>query len=210
MKTLKKPKFYANLDDETHCTQASIIMVLSILFPEKNFSFEEIDKVTNNQWSGFATWQTHELFYYEELNINFKYYDTFDMKIFGEQGLAYIAEAYGHEVAEYNLKNTKDINLERRLCLEIANKKWFFKRKNIGLNLVKKLLDQNYYLMLNLNSRILNQQPGWAGHRVVCYGYDENGLVVHDPGLPPHPARHVAFDLFKKAWDDKAIIAIKA
>ena len=37
------------------------------------------------------------LFYYEKLGINFKYYDTFDMKNFGERGLEYIAEKYGDE-----------------------------------------------------------------------------------------------------------------
>lgn len=208
MKTLKEPKFYANLDGDTHCAQASIMMIFSILFPERSFSFEQLDRATN-KYSGFSTWQTHELFYYEKLGINFKYYDTFDMKNFGERGLEYIAEKYGDEVAEYNRENTKDINLEKKLCLEIANKRWFFKRKNIGLGLVKKLLDQGYYLMLSLNSKALNNQPGWVGHKVVCYGYDECGVIIHDPGLPPHPARYVAFDLFKKAWGDKAIIAIK-
>ena len=208
MITLKQPKFYANLDDDTHCAQASMMIVFSILFPERSFSFEELDKATNKS-PGFSTWQTHELFYYEKLGINFKCYDIFDMKKFGRHGLEYIAEEYGNEVAEYNRKTTENIELEKRLCLEIANKRWFFKRKNIGLSLVKKLLNQGYYLMLSLNSKALNEQPGWMGHRVVCYGYDENGIIVHDPGLPPYPARFVPFDLFKKAWADKVIIAIK-
>jgi hypothetical protein len=208
MKILEKPKFYPNLRDNQHCTQAATMMLFSVLFPNKIFTYQQLAKAMNKV-KGFSTWQTHELFYYQKLGINFRYYDNFDMNRFYEEGLKYITEEYGEDSARYNRKTTKDISLEQKLCGNIASQEWFFKRERIGLSLVKMLINKGYYLMLSVNSKVLNGKKGWEGHRIICYGYDQLGLIAHDPGIPPYPCRHIPFKVFNSVWVDKAVIAVK-
>lgn len=208
MKILKEPKFYPNLKDGQHCSQAATMMLFSVLFPNETFTYQQLAKAMN-KLDGFSTWQTHELFYYQKLGIDFRYYDNFDMDKFCTEGLKYISERYGKEAAEYNRKTTKNISLEQKLCGDIAKQEWFFKRERIGLSLVKMLINQGYYLMLSVNSKALNCKKGWEGHRIICYGYDGLSLIAHDPGMPPHPSRHIPFEVFNNAWADKAVVAVK-
>ena len=38
--------FYTNTSDDTHCYQAGLKMILKYFIPDKDFSWEELDKFT--------------------------------------------------------------------------------------------------------------------------------------------------------------------
>lgn len=54
--------------------------------------------------------------------------------------------------------------------------------------------------MCTANHQVLRGEPGYVGHSVVLKGYDDDGVILHDPGLPPHPDRHITWDAFERAW----------
>jgi hypothetical protein len=51
---------------------------------------------------------------------------------------------------------------------------------------------------VNLNA--LNGTPGYLSHAVVVKGITDTEVIVHDPGLPARPNRHVPVENFMIAW----------
>jgi uncharacterized protein YvpB len=43
-------------------------------------------------------------------------------------------------------------------------------------------------------------KAGYSGHMIVVTGYDDDGIYIHDPGLPPMENKFVRFEEFEKAW----------
>ena len=77
-KQLKIP-FYANLKDDNHCLQACFKMVLKYYFPKRNYSFKELDKVSQHI-SGKWTWQGAFLLVLYKMGFEIVNIDAFDLK----------------------------------------------------------------------------------------------------------------------------------
>lgn len=45
---MKKVPFYPNTPDQTHCVQAGIKIVLKSFLPDRDFSMEELEKLTSS------------------------------------------------------------------------------------------------------------------------------------------------------------------
>ncbi len=55
--------FYPNLDDGLHCLQACLKMVLGYYFPDKEYSYEELDRISKHV-EGKWTWQIASLLFF--------------------------------------------------------------------------------------------------------------------------------------------------
>ncbi len=55
--------------------------------------------------------------------------------------------------------------------------------------------------MLLVNSKALNSESGYKGHRILAYGYDADGVICMDPG-PTYAtgARKIAWSMLEYAW----------
>lgn len=51
-----------------------------------------------------------------------------------------------------------------------------------------------------VNSRKLNNKPGYSSHSVVLKGLDGDHFFLHDPSFPISPHRSIEFSLFESAW----------
>ena len=197
MKIIKDLPFYLNTHDNTHCFQASLKMILKCFIPEKDFSFEELDKISMKE-EGKWTWPMAGLIWMGENGFEVVDLEVFDYAKFIEKGGDYLIEEFGKEVAEALIKNS-DTEQGRKLSRLFLNKikvqKIIPKREDII-----KLLDEDYVVMVNVNSRVLNNKDGYIGHFVVIKGYNDDGFIINNPGLPGKENMEVSFDIFERAW----------
>ncbi len=208
-KLLSKPKFYANLD-ESHCVQACLKSIFSVTHPDHEFSWKQLEQLTD-YLPGHGAWVYSELLSLDKYGLKTKLITGFDIQRFIKEGFQYIEDEYGKDVADYEREHPHDYEKIKKQMQESLDKELVDNR--IGVNDdIKKFIDNKWYVMVLVNSKALNDKPGYTGHRVLVFGYDDNGATMHDPG-PVHKgeSRHVSWAQLDKAWSNaKELIAVKS
>ena len=209
---MKQPPFISNLDDSTHCVPASVGMVLGYFLPDRRFTMNELENLTGYV-AGKGAWEMEELLRYPELGLEVQVILNVSYREFSERGFDYLEEIEGPDVIEWARENTGDIELEKRRAAEVAKSGIHVFRVPTRDDITN-LLREGWLVMVAVNARKLNGEPGFAGHRILIYGADKQGVTMHDPGPPPQKARHVSWDDLERAWADpnddaKMLIAVR-
>ena len=189
--------FYANTPDATHCFQASLKMVLKCFRPAEEYSWAELDAHTAKA-EGLGTFPFAGLTWLHERGLEVRNIELMDNRRFAAEGHSYLIEFFGAEI----VAATK---LPVSLAAEQAAAARFVdvvrcETRIPDLDELRRLIGQGYLAICNVNSRVLNDTPGYSGHFVVVTACDSNDVVFHDPGLPPTPARRVPTLKFEQAW----------
>jgi hypothetical protein len=197
MKISENLPFYSNTPDDTHCFQAGMKMILKYFIPDKDFSFEELDRISMKK-ERLWTWPMAALIWMQENGCNVISIGAFDYQKFADEGVNYIFQEFGKEVGETQEKHS-NIEQERRLS------RMFLEKVKVELRLPKKedifrLMEEGYVIAINVNAMALDGEKGYAGHLVIIKGYDNENFILNDPGLPGKENKVVAFDIFEKAW----------
>jgi hypothetical protein len=188
--------FVANLD-ATHCFQAALKMVLQHFRPKSDASWEVLDRITGKV-DGLGTWPFAGLTWLCELGLDLTNVELMDNGRFATEGRAYIAELVGQEFAE-----SLDPGLD--LSPVQAHASVFVRKVRCEVRIptlddIREAVAARGLVICNVNSRALNGREGHSGHFVVVKGFDEEGLIFHDPGLPGEANRKFAFGAFEKVW----------
>jgi hypothetical protein len=204
--------FYANTADNKHCFEASIRMVLKYFLPEQDFSWDKLDEMSAKV-PGKATWPQQTLINLHNMGFDIALIEGFDGHAFVEKGAVYLQQAFGKEVADWQVANS-DIEQEQRIYSQLFQTDAHVENRIPTLAECKKYLENGYLTICMINSRKLNNKEGYAGHAVLVYQIDDTSVMLHDPGLPPQQARTVSHNEFEAAWaypntEAKSIIAIK-
>ena len=189
--------FYKNTPDDTHCFQAVLKMILKYFWPEEEYTWKELEKITAKV-EGLWTWPSAGLIWLQEKGLEIKNIELFDYEKFIQQGGAYLIEEYGEDVGNVQIRNSdiaQEIELAKKFIKVIDIKKEIPKEEDI-----KKFLTKGYLVGANINSALLNKKEGYAGHFVMVKGFNNKGFIIHDPGLPGLENRKVEYGLFEKAW----------
>jgi len=199
---------YFKQSDDTHCFQACLKMVLKYFFPEKDFTYEELDKITDkpkDKW----TWCCAALVELKNMGLKVNFYSNFDYEQFIRSGAAYVRKKYDKEIAKKTIEMS-DIESEIKNAKEMI-KENIYELKEVPFKNIEEWFKENYIIILLINSKMINKKPGFAGHFVVITGTDKNNVYVHDPGINDgSPNRKVEKDLFIKAWKyQRLVILIK-
>lgn len=189
-------RFYENTDD-THCFQAVFRMILKHYWPNKDYSWEELEKITAKV-EGLWTWPTAGMLWLHNNGFEVHTVETFDYARFVEKGSNYLMELFGEKVGQEQIDHS-DLDQEIDFAEQIVGA-GLCEPRTPEVPELKQHLDEKYLLICNVNSRALNGKDGYAGHFVLLTGYTDKGFVLHDPGLPPLENREVAFVDFEKAW----------
>lgn len=189
--------FYSNTEDNTHCFQAGLRMVMKYFWPEEEYTWDELDRITAKV-EGLWTWPTAGILWLLNRGMEVQMIDPADYKAFVQRGGDYLIELYGKEVGEEQIKQS-DISQEQKLVEELLRKIKIVK-KIPQVEDIKKLLEKDYLVACNVNACTLDGVQGYVGHFVIVKGYQDNNLIMHDPGLPPRPNRVVNFVTFEEAW----------
>jgi hypothetical protein len=210
---MEKVPFFANTPDDTHCVQAAFKMILKYFMPERDFSFDELDKMSRKQ-VGKGTWWAGLLLELSKLDITVKDIEPFDYGRFYKEGESYVQILYPYEAANYHLNKT-NLNAIKSLIPDFLDK-IDLQSRPARLSDINKLLNDGWLIAAALNSRVLNDKPGFSGHIVVVYGIDSDSgeFWVHDPGPPPHKNWLVPREKFKTAFysagpKNAALVAVK-
>jgi len=189
---------YFKQPDNTHCFQACLKMVLKYFFPEKNFTFEELDKLSDkpkDKWS----WSCAALAELKNMKLKVKHYSTFDYNNFVKNGAKYIRKTYEKEIAEKMIEMS-DINSEIENAKDMI-KEDIFELKELTFEDIEKWFKENYTILLLINSKIINNETGYSGHFVVLTNFDKDSVFINDPSIKHGSKnRKVNKDLFIKAW----------
>ena len=197
MKFNKEVPFYKS-PDKTHCFQASLKMMMKYFWPNKDFSWKELERITAKV-EGLWTWPMAGLLWFQEKGVGVKIITIFDYEKFAQLGGQYLIDEYGEEVGKAQIEHS-DIKQERKFAKEFI-KKITIEKVIPTIDDLKNLLKQDYLIMCNVNSRKLNNKEGYSGHFVVIKGFDDKHLIINDPGSSRAAKnRLVDFDLFEKAW----------
>lgn len=197
-------RFYKNLKDDLHCFQAALLIVLSVYFPKKKYSYKEIDKISGFK-KGAATWDSMALYWLAKKGFDVVRISSFDYKRFAKDGEAYLKWFWRPDVYEWQEK-VSDFKKEQKAAkklLPYVN----FKHKNATVEEIEDLWAKHYSIIASVNPRILDNKKGYSSHSVVVTNMDASTITFHDPGLPPQENRKVTHRLFQKALQD--IIALR-
>jgi len=193
---MKQIPFFPN-PDKTHCYQAAIRMILKYYWPDKDFTWEELDKITAKK-DGLWTWPLAGIMWLKNQGFDVHAANNFDYQRFIKVGADYLIEHSGEEVGKEQTAHS-DIDQERQYAKE-AVKNQIFECRTPEITDLKHLLDQGYLVICNINSRTLNNKPGYVGHFVLVTSYNQDVLTLHDPGPEPRQNRKVDFAAFERAW----------
>jgi hypothetical protein len=173
-------------------------MVLKYFFPEKDFTFEELDKISDkkkDKWS----WVSSAAIALKNMKLEVKHYSIFDYNDFIKNGSDYIRKNYEKEVSEKMIK-LSNIKSEVENAKKMV-KENIFELKGLSFEDIESLFKQKYMIILLINCDIINNEPGYDGHYVILTGIDDDNVFIHDPGIENgSPNRKVNRDLFIKAW----------
>jgi hypothetical protein len=172
-------------------------MVLKHYWPNKEYSWEELERITAKV-EGLWTWPTAGMLWLQDNGFEVHDVEAFDYTTFVEKGENYLIELFGKAVAREQISHS-DINQEIEYAKQIV-KKGLCESRIPNLTELKKQLDEKYLLICNVNSRALNHKDGYAGHFVLLTGYTDFGFIMHDPGPPGVKNREVKFADFEYAW----------
>jgi len=195
---VKSVPFYSNTSDDTHCYQAALRMVLKYFLPHKEYSWEELEQLTakvKNLW----TWPTQGLISLYKFGFHVVEIEDFDIDAFIKDGEAYLIQKFGEEVGKEQIQHS-DIEQERNIYKKYL-KLHVHEQRVPNIEDIKKLLEDDYLVVCNVNSCGLSNTSGYVGHFVVIYDYNQNNLILHDPGLPALQARSVSYGNFLRAWE---------
>lgn len=194
---MKKIPFFSNTADGTHCYQAALKMVLTFLSPKGSWPFEKLDKLSQ-KLEGKWTWPTASLIWLLDHGYEVKLIETFSYAAFAKDGIQYLIKEFGEEVAKAQEANSY-LQTEQKLASEFAKRCQTDQRIPTWEDL-KKLFNQGYLIICNINACILSGKEGYSGHFVVPTEIQTEQITFHDPGLPPKPNIMIDRSTFEKAW----------
>ncbi len=188
--------FYENPDD-THCFQAVFRMILKYYFPGKDYDWRDLERITDKD-DEMWTSPSAGIIWLHRRGFEIRNVGMFDYKEFAERGGEYLVELSGKEVADEQIAHCNIVqDMKHAKQMVKAN---LAETRSPELSELKKLLDQKYLIVCNVNSKAINKKEGYAGHFVLLTGHTASGFILHDPGPPGVKNRHVAFSEFEKAW----------
>ena len=193
---MRHMRFYQNLPDDLHCFQAALKIVLSRYFPEREFSFAFIDKVTGFK-KGQFTQDSKGLLWLVQMGFALVRVSDFDDKRFVREGEKYLKWYWRPEIFERNKKNT-DFKEMRSLAKALLPHTKITVRKPRASD-IDALLAQGYTVMAHINPREIDPKFSDIIHTVVIARSTNCFFFIHNPGLPPQENQKVSKKRLQRA-----------
>ena len=189
--------FFDNAPDDTHCVQSCYKMLLKYFEPSREYTWEELEKITGKD-PGMYTWPMTGLIWLTKNGYEVKYIEDFDYEKFKHFGKKYLVEKYGKESANSSEKHSNISN-------EMVKTDDFLKFVKVENRIpeifeIIKYIEKGYLVIAMVNYKSLHNKEGFNGHAVLIIGFDEENLILHDPGLPGIANLEVSYEQFIKGW----------
>lgn len=204
--------FIANDESGMSCFSAAMAMMVNATTPDDTLTLDEAIKLAGAV-SGDAVWPARMLIELNNRGFETIMIEGFDGKDFIARGVDYLRDAFGDETADWQIK-TSDIAKEQRDYQELFDSGAHVVNRQPQVEDIAQLLRDGWLVKCTVNSKRLNQQPGYVGHSIIVLSVNEIQLKIHDPGPPAKPNRLVDMEDFMAAWaypndSAKELIAIR-
>jgi hypothetical protein len=186
------------------CAQAAMRSVLGARIPGRDFSYEELDKLTlHNEEEATSTPQI--AFGFLQLGVKFEYF----MKpngincVLGENFVDYLREFYG-ENAKYLLRKINVDSLRQSVIKLVESKSIFELSEKPKISKLEEMLDNNKIplCLVDYNVLIGSENLKIEGHYIVITGSNKDHIFYHDSGPKEPTANKLALkERFLEAWN---------
>lgn len=204
--------FYSNTPDDMRCVPAVFRMVLKYFFPEKEYSWEEMDQLLGHI-DDKGTWFFPALLKMKDMGVEIEYWDLFNYERFLKEGEGYLLERQkgDQEKADW-YKNNSDIFDKIELIPEFVSSG--IQKSRLGeIKDIEDFLVKGYLVACDINVAVLDGDEEYLPHYVLVTGFDKDNFTINDPGLPPQENRVVSKEQFWQAWsfdgDARSLTAFK-
>jgi len=190
-------KFFPNTKDNTHCVQAVLMSIFKKVYPEKNFSYKQLDVITGKKSDKFTSMPSVMLGL-ESMGLTVKMISNIDYAEFVKDGYSYWRKNHSKMVADKQIE-TSDIKTEMDSAKGILGTEILVKKK-LTLRDLEELF-KKWFIITHLNPYVFRKKKKYSGHAVVITGMSKNFIWFHDPGLPAKANRKVSKKVFMKAFN---------
>lgn len=200
--------FVPNTTDGMQCVVVAFRMIAMYLDKDFDIPMSEWAEICGYEQDK-GTWAYGALVWFDKHSYDVRHYEATSVQDFVDDPKGALVRSFGSEVGRWCIEHTN-------IPAEVARAKKLLARPNILHRQeptnedIQRFLDDGYLLRVNVNSSRLRGKDGFIGHSIVVVGYDEAGVIAHDPGgtgYEPVPYRHIAWDLFEKCWADPNVAA---
>ncbi|HEX6258593.1 MAG TPA: hypothetical protein VFZ48_03875 [Candidatus Saccharimonadales bacterium] len=193
--------FFENLESENapygeHCLEVCVKMILAHLEPEKEYTLDELEKITNK--GPTVTFASHYLMWLQRRGFNVMQIANFDWEAFRDEGADYYAKL-GDGQLDFNTRG--DLERERGVVDDFLASVPVLKR-HPTVNDIATALDEKWLVRVSIDGgKIDLAKKGYFGHSVVVLGVEGDSVIFHDPGLPAQAYRRERREVFQGAMD---------
>lgn len=192
----KAPAFVPNSKDNMHCVNAVFRMVHRYYFGS-DLSWREIDRITHAV-RGKAIWTFVGETWLAKKRLSVSAIEQVDYKKLSAEGPAYLTKVVGKKNATYYLEKSNIASVIRYIPEYL--KYVHTENRAATVEDIITFLKAGNLVGAEINPNILNHKKGFDLHLVLIYGFDRGHFLLHDPGLPPRPARRVPVAEFEKSF----------
>ena len=196
---LEDPGFVRNSPDGERCVHACVQMCFRTRSGTSVPSFDDID-ILVRQKENMYTWEYGALLRLAHEGFSIRIKQMLDLGELASRPVDYLKEHFGSEIGGLTAQKTDTKHLQHSISdlLKTANV-----RVDVDiptLDDLRQLIDQGYFLLLTVNQRVLQADPGYIPHVIFGFGHSTDGLFVHNPGPPALAHTLIDWTLLEKAW----------
>ena len=193
----KKIPFVENHKDNMHCVNAVFRMVHQYFF-NKDLTWKQIDNLTKAV-PGLATWTFVGEMEFAKKGLDVKNIEPISYRQLHKQGVDYISKIVGKKTAEYYFKKSNIAYVLKYIPEYLKTVKHETRRADVKE--MCQFLEEGSLIGAEINSRILNNKPGFSLHFILLYDYDGKHITLHDPGKPPIESRKITVEELDKCFN---------
>ncbi len=196
--------FYKSPTD-THCAQAAIRMGYEFFEPNKTWTWNELDELSGHR-EGVVTWNMRLYVETAKMGYDTIIYDPLDYQQILEDFESYNYEKFSPEHAKLNIEmsDVPQVMADAKLLIDNLDKLKLH-QGSYSTEEYKALLDQGYLIYTWVDQCMyVDSKRGFWPHSILVYGYNDEGVMAHDPGGINEPQFQkpnilIEWDYFNKA-----------
>jgi len=193
---IKNIPFYKH-PGEGRCFQACLRSVLEVLQPERDYDYDELDKISGRPRGDYGTWPVKPAIELSKMGFYVKYYSGIDGEKFIKDGKDYLKEILPADVIRRIHEGS--FNEARALAPEML-KMDLFEQKKIDFNFLQTELNKGRYPIIMITTALITGKfDNFGEHYVVMLGLDGEYINIHDSAGYYHGKQESAF--FKPAFN---------
>jgi len=184
---MKSVPFYPNHPDDMHCQMSTYASVIDF-FLGKKLSWEELEELAGYR-GGTTAWTVEALPKMANMGLDIHMIEPVDYARYLKEGEKYLEELYAPEQIKWYREHSNIIEMKKFIPEFLKSIKQ--ESRQASLKDIDDMLQAGRLVFVTVNSMLLNGHAGFASHAILILEKSGDEYIVHDPGLPPRPYRHI-------------------